>query len=724
MAQQKLPDIPSPRTTVYSNLLGVDFRADQTEVERRRSPAMVNMISDIGGNPIKRDGYRRIGNAYAGLVIANSESYGVRVDNTGVAVIPVSVSASGTSEIVEDTLRAVTIPTSVGFGEITSVFGYQNYVIIMFDNGAAKVDVTKYGETWAEMLTSGDAEITGLVSGMMSTGAIGASAPVSETIVPLSIIGMQPDATGTAGTVLYGKNLMSIYQQYSYAGDGTSTTFKIPLYSKMGAWAKVEQMDANANWTELAEGTDYRLGASSPVTAVALNGTETASFDVVDATITFTTAPPTPTSSLAGEDNIRITVAPFNMADMMPINGTDYPKGYYNEKFEKLFESNAHFLYEARLFLAVVEKTYYSEVNNLFMIPDNNYFDVDNEVIAYQRMSSNLAIITKDTGKNTIFLASAISDTSTLGQNLETAFSVKPTNAGVGAITGKVGGVLNDEPMFLSATGLHGLLTNWSSEKYAVNRSGRVNRRLCKEPNLEEAVGCAFNGYYYLAVNSHIYILDGRHKDSTRSGETSYECYYFENTPTIKEMFVADNKMFFTDETYTYTWNSDLPETLRYYDSLELDANGEFVSGNPVSAYWSSVFDDDGSPQILKTLKKKGSMAVLVPYAHTGCYVTLIKNGDEFQQLGYTNTAIFSFADVDFGYGIDESDPTHDTYVPEDDSEARFVFASNTVAYDRFTKKKIKKYKRLQIIVGNDRAEPFALTKVVKTYDVGNYAKR
>ena len=25
---------------------------------------------------------------------------------------------------------------------------------------------------------------------------------------------------------------------------------------------------------------------------------------------------------------------------------------------------------------------------------------------------------------------------------------------------------------------------------------------------------------------------------------------------------------------------------------------------------------------------------------------------------------------------------------------------------------------------GNDKAEPFALTKVVKTYEVGNYAKR
>ena len=103
-------------------------------------------------------------------------------------------------------------------------------------------------------------------------------------------------------------------------------------------------------------------------------------------------------------------------------------------------------------------------------------------------------------------------------------------------------------------------------------------------------------------------------------------------------------------------------------------------------------------------------MVILVPQAHTGCYVTLVKNGDEFQELGYQNTAIFSFSDVNFG--TDEAE------------NPRFIFSSNTVAYDRFTKKKVKKYKRLQIIVGNDMPEPFALTKVVKTYEIGNYAKR
>lgn len=713
MAQQKLPDIPSPRTTVYSNLLGVDFRSDQTEVERRRSPNMVNMISDMGGNPIKRDGYRRVADAYAGLVTAQSKPYGIRKDIAGVIIVPISI-GSGQSVIVEDVAKAVTVPSTIAFGDIKAVFGYQQYVFIMFDNGAVKVDTTKYNKG-AEAY-----EVTGLDTGMMSTGALGSTPPVCDEIIPLSIIGLNPNAEGTAGTVLYGKNLMSIYQQYSYAGDGEATAFKIPLYSKIGAWAKVEQMDSNGNWNTLAEGTDYTLGTPSDQQGVNLDGETVGTFSVVDSTVTFTTAPPKPSSTLAGEDNVRITVAPFNMADKVDINGVETERGYYNENFKKLFDSNAHFFYDARLFLAVVEKTYYSEVNNPFLIPDNYYFDVDNEVVAYQRMSSNLVVITKDTGKNTIFLASTISDTATLGENMTVSFSVKPTNAGVGAITGNVGGVLNDEPMFLSSTGLYGMLTNWSSEKYAVNRSGRINRKLCKEPNLENAVGCAFNGYYYLAVNSHIYILDGRHKDSTRSGETSYECYYFENVPTIREMFVVDNKMFFTDDTNTYTWNSDLPETLRYYDNLVLNGDGEYVSGTAVSAWWASVFDDDGSPQILKTLKKKGSMAVMTPYAHTGAYVTLIKNGDEFQELGYQNTSIFSFEDVDFGYGH-EDDPE---YVPEAASEARFIFSSNTVAYDRFTKKKIKKYKRLQIIVGNDRAEPFALTKVVKTYDMGNYAKR
>lgn len=695
MAQQSLPKIKKPSTTRYEMLLGVDFRADQTEVERRRSPDMVNMISDIGGNPVKRYGYRKVGSSYKALVTANSETYGVRVSALGIIVVPVTIGTQGT--ITEDTAKAITIPYTLAMGSVVDVFGYQRYVFVMCQNGCGKIDVTKYA-------TPNDAyEVTGVGAGMMSVGDVGSTAPVCESIVPISTIGLKPDASD--GTTYYGKNLMSIYQQFYYQGDGTSTEFKIPLYSKMGAWAKVEVMDTNGNWITKTLTDDYTLGTASTLKGQSLDGTTMQDFSVVDAKVTFVSAPASPSTTLAGEDNVRITVAPFNMADEVTIDGVAGTKGYYNETFKKILSSTAHFLYENRLFLGVVEKSYYSEVNNPFNIPDNYWFSVDNAIVTYTRLSNYLVIITQDTGKNTVFLAQSVDATSTTGSTTTATFSVKPSNAGVGAIASKVSGILNDEPIFLSNTGIYGILTNYSSEKYAINRSGRINRKLCKEDSLENAVGITYNGYYYLSVNSQMYLLDSRHKDSTRSGETSYECYYFKDLPNAKQMFVTGDRMFFTDDNYTYTWNDDLAPSVAYYDNLVLDANGAFVSGTPVHAWWASVFDDDGAPQYLKTLKKKGTVVTLVPHVHSGCYVTLVKNGNDFQHLGETTANIFSFEEIDFNpNSID--------------------FNSNDVAVDRFTKKKIKKYKRLQIRVGNDKAEPFGLTSIVKTYDIGNYAKR
>ena len=173
---------------------------------------------------------------------------------------------------------------------------------------------------------------------MMSVGAVGSSAPRCADIVPLSIIGMSHDATGTKGTVYYGKNLMSIYQQYSYAGDGTSTVYKIPLYSKMGNWVKVEVMDANGRWS--SSGYTATLGTAETVTAWDLDGEGTSSYSIVNASVTISPAPPSPTSSIAGEDNVRITCAPFSTDDLK-MNGTTAKKGFYNETFDKLLSSQA-----------------------------------------------------------------------------------------------------------------------------------------------------------------------------------------------------------------------------------------------------------------------------------------------------------------------------------------------------------------------------------------------
>ena len=78
MAQMKVPEAPREYATQYHNLLGVDYQADQTEVDRRRSPDMVNMVSDFGGNPTKRDGFRAVGDGYSSLLTIDGDMYGVR----------------------------------------------------------------------------------------------------------------------------------------------------------------------------------------------------------------------------------------------------------------------------------------------------------------------------------------------------------------------------------------------------------------------------------------------------------------------------------------------------------------------------------------------------------------------------------------------------------------------------------------------------------------------
>jgi hypothetical protein len=564
--------------------------------------------------------------------------------------------------------------------------------------------------------------------------------------IPITAFNMKPDSTDARS--LYDKNIFSIYQMAMYHGDGEATTYKIPNYKKMGTYVKAEVKDENGDWQEVT----VTVGTPEDVTGKTLDGESTMTNKVVDASVTFSTAP----ASSPTEDNVRITYAPYSMDDAE----SGVKKGYYNETFVNLLKPEAATFQSARMFVADTYKVYYSDVNNPFMVSDLSWFDVDSEVMCFTKTSNHLAIITKDNGGNTIFLADEATRTvdSETGET-ETYFTVKASNAGVGAIAPKAIATLSDEPMFLSATGVYGILSNWVSEKYAVNRSSRINRRLCKETDLNKAVAVAYNDYFYLAVNGRMYVLDGRHKESDRAGNKPLEAYFFEGLPAIEDMYVINEKMYFTDGEHTYTWNDDLTELERYYDDaymkevetvqyqlcesntepptgewlndepqepypdetpylwykahyddlseeidiLEVNVGDKKLTGAPVKAKWCSAFDDDGQPQKLKTYMKKGSMITIVPHYKSGCEITLVKDGDVRQYLGNFDADLQTFERIDF---------------------RRFTFSANAVAFDKFTKKKIKKYKRLQIIVENNKAEPFGITQITKTYIIGNYAKR
>lgn len=730
MAQMKVPEAPREYATQYHELLGVDYQADQTEVDRRRSPDMVNMISDLGGNPIKRDGYRIVGAGYTAIVMVDGKMYGIY--NTSSLVVFAHIELNGYTFT---TLSTEYLNENIG--TIKSVFAYQQYIFVIATKAMVRFDSSDNSKV-----------LVGTGDGMMSANTVGESAPRFSDNIPTTVITVLPDGTG--GAVLDDKNVFSIYQSVTYQGDGTTTEYVIPNYTKIGTWVKAEVKNANTgDWEEKT----FTIGASTQVTGKTLDGTGTMTSNVVDPKITFSSAPPAVGRDNA--DNVRITFAPYSMEEVEGETGIKY--GYYNKTLVSLLNGNAVTMQSGRLFLSDRYRVYYSNVSDPYSVSDLSWFEVDNEIMCFTRTSNYLAIITKDNGRNTIFLASEATRTidSSTGQT-ETYFAVKASNAGIGAIAPKCIGTLSDEPMFLSNTGLFGILSNWQSEKYAINRSSRVNRRLCKERNLETAVGTAWNDYFYLAINGHMYVFDGRHRENDRAGNKPLEAYYFDNIPVITDMYIVGDKMYFTDGTDTFTWNDDLPETEKYYDNghlitavqvqyqastsqtevptgewldepptledgqymwysvrysdnsieatvRETDVGDTKWTGDTVSARWCSVFDDDGSPQKLKTYMKKGSMITIVPHYKSGCEITLAKDGDIFEYLGRFDADMQSFEAIDF---------------------SRFSFSSNSVAFDKFTKKKIKKYKRLQIQVENNEPEPFGITKIVKTYTFGNYAKR
>lgn len=696
MAQQSIPNSATNKFIEYGLLYGVDYSRDVTDVDRKRSPEMVNMISDLGGNPIKRDGYRALSGKYDGIVYVEGEIYGAKRLTSVVQIYKISLDDGEFTETLKDTV-------SYACTTINEVLSFRQYMYILTD---------KYIVRYCP--STGQKIVQGVLDGTMSASAIGSSDPTfnSDEIIPTVAIALQPDGTG--GASYYGKNLLSIYQRVTYLSDKTvvykkdengndkehipanidkitgSKEYIIPSYVKVGSWIRVEVRSSETGEWETV--SNYSTTTPTTLQGKTLDGSGFVSCSVTDAKITFDDIPPEPV--ITGQDNIRITYAPFSMEEVE----TNKYRGYFNQRFLNLLNSKVSFIYNQRMVIADGSRTYYSNTAEPLLMDDNMWFEVDNPVMCYSRVNSTLGVITKDIGANTIYLASE--ETKTIDTNtseIETYFVVKPSNAGVGAISSKCNGSLNDEPIFLSSTGVYGLLSNYTSEKYAVNRTSRINRRLCKEDNLDEAVGIAFNSYFYICVNSHMYVIDGRHRDSSRNGESSYECYYFDGMPDIKEMYVLDNRMFFSDDTYLYTWNIDYPDSTRYKDYKTPTA-----TGTPVCAKWCSALDDDNYPHLVKTLQKKGSVVTLAPFSNTGAELTLCKDGEEYVYVGSYSASLLSFDRVPF---------------------ANFSFKSEGQTADAFMKKKSKKYRRLQIILENNNPEPFGITSVTKVYQIGDLAK-
>ena len=343
-----------------------------------------------------------------------------------------------------------------------------------------------------------------------------------------------------------------------------------------------------------------------------------------------------------------------------------------------------------------------SALNDPTYFPDLLYNTVGTEGVAirgYCRLGSYLAVVKADNGQDsTVFLRSA-----GLDEEGNVVFAQQQAIAGVGAISQGSFASLLDDPLFLSGTGVYALATNTiTSEKVTQNRSYFLNARLIRENGLGEAEAVIWRGMYLLAVGAgHVYILDARQKKSYRSaalGDYVYEGYYWENVPARCWLawMVQDQELLYfgTEDGRLCQFNSDMDTVTRFSDG-----------GEAISAVWATKYDDDGTPSYYKTVLKRGCCVTIKPYARSSgtVYFRSDRSAGLEQLVASDLMDIFDWEDIDF---------------------ERFTFASDDSPQEIFFSRKVKNYKRLQIIIRNSQLnEGFGVYQITKHYVVGNFAK-
>lgn len=667
MSKMNVPAAPTLYHTYYKELKGADFSRDRTEVDRRRSPDLLNMISDNGGNPRKRLGWRKVADTSGEKI--------VDIFHTGGSfyVITSSHLFKFSESWVKDETFTITHTSTNPKG---FVFGGNIYFFL--GTKIIYIDTSDTSHTIADL-----------------TGQY----PAGEAKIPRVSISRSP--AGKDGTLLEDVNMLTPWQCNTFLGDSTSKDYILSSKKILSGaeYIKVYVMDSSGEFQLKTYGTDYTLPAAVETTGKGVNGASY-TFNVCDGKITFKEAH---APVVTGQDNVKVEFISFDEENGLykDRKGITNPYDVVTYGYSK----------EDRVFIVSSSernKIFYSEVESVAYFPDLNYLTVGNvtaDIVGFARMSSYLAVIKEEVSTDsTVFLISG-----TTVENL-TAFQCTPAKAGVGGIAQKSIAMLGDEPLFLSQTGVYGISNYYVSSEYIVrNRSYLLDKKLLKEPNLDKAVAVQWNRYYILCVNSHCYVLDGRNKANDKNNNTDflYEGYYWEDVPAVCFANIGNELFFGTSDGRICKFNSDVPNITAYCDNgtATIGDAGEILltDGKAIKCVWSTPLDDDNYPQYFKTLNKKGTLLTLMPYDRTSVKVRIIKDGIEAAALETETFDIFNWTLIDF---------------------SRFTFNGNTTAQNDHFNKKIKKYVRLQIILENEGIyEPFGILGITKTYSVGNFSK-
>lgn len=424
-----------------------------------------------------------------------------------------------------------------------------------------------------------------------------------DATIPVTLIGGKPSGGGTS---YYALNLLSPGFTEQFLGTVGTTEYHLSYSDLDDTPVKAEILQNDGTWSELTEGSGFSVNRTTGV-------------------VNFTDPPGE--SPVTGEDNVKITayktVAGYadriNKCDLGVLYGAS---GDLNRLFVSGNPDNEYINYQ-----------WYSAANDPTYFPDTNYQLIGtakSKIIGYTVINSYLAVL-KD--KNEVEQNIVLVGSTTVDK--ETTFATQTTMHGAACICADSTAYLAGEPLFLTDLGIHAITSQDITGRELTNlRSFYLNGKLLNETNLQNAFAFVYKDFYTLAVNKHLYILDGLQPiqtDKSAPYSTRQFVGYYRENVDANCMWEEDGALWFGSKTGSVCRFYTNPDDINSYndDGVAIvcrwetpDFDGKLFYKNKTFRYLAVRLQQAIVTSIRMSVMKRGIWTVLTTNSSTASYLS------------------------------------------------------------------------------------------------------
>ena len=692
------PTSPAIYTKKFTTFRGVDFSVSETMVDESRSPYAVNVISDTGGFPEKRLGWRTLINLggringiyrYKGMVgeednerlvecfiiHAGDKIYKWSGSGEATEILSGINDAQSTARLFKNALFILTGREFLSFdGEkCTRVEdGESAYVPTTWEQRGVASYASNEGGLWSGEAREGRAyqEVNIASTKRKMTFRITSNVQSYERFILLDGI-IKPSSRIVIKYIPTDAVILDV----TAPADEEKTNYSTPVgffNYPTGSPSANARVTISRKWTERDDGTRAAQSLGLPEGGI-IGGIITAQ------NVEGYVAP------AEGEDNFSIEYVAEAGTSGNAISKCTVMDIFENRIF---YSGNPDF----------PNTDWHSELNEPTYVSDLSYTEIgleSNPIIGYLRTGSEQAILKGDGEDSSLYMRYRAED----GEG-NTIFPIRQGSSEIGAVSRHAVCTLFDDPMYLSRSGVWAIAQQDISSERALNiRSTRINGKLLEHHNLEDAIMFKWKQNLMLCVNGECYVADAAQKTyaNNKTSTFEYEWYYWTNIPARSAYNFEETLYFGTEDGRICRFNDDMKNSRG-----EIEPKAYSDDGEAIVAEWATTFSDDGDFMRLKTMKKKGSGVMLKTYLRSGVKVCIRTDKDFEKEIRDKSAGLFNFEDIDFG---------------------DFTFNTSPYLVVPFNAK-FKKYKAIQVICRNDKVnQAFGVLEIIRRYVIGNFAK-